>query len=166
MPTSRRKIEAPPKIYIPPPDRYKFVSIHPSIRSFCRHRVLCVCMCVSGNRVLLPRPVDFNFVWICKGEFHFVSYYMSAAAPIRGMKWRFDIISGLSIFSPRFLSRRAKHTTSLMPPRVYILHIFLRLSLSTCVMYFGVFVQGSLPAATIDSTRARIAFQVSFSTGD
>lgn len=66
-----------------------------------------VCVCVYRGIVSSPAPVDFNFVWICKGEFHFVSY-MSAAAPIRGMKWRFDIISGLSIFSPRFLSRRSR----------------------------------------------------------
>lgn len=39
-----------------------------------------------------------------RGEFHFVSY-MSVSRParsrrpIRGMKWKFDIISGLSIFS-------------------------------------------------------------------
>lgn len=77
-------------------DYYKFVSIY----SFCRQR-LC-----TPRTLVPPAPMDFNFVfaWICieQGEFHFVSYMSSVpppARPIRGMKWKFDIISRLSIFS-------------------------------------------------------------------
>lgn len=103
-------------------DYYKFVSIYP----FCRRE-----LCAPPPRVP-PTPMDFNFVfaWICieQGEFHFVSYMSSVpppARPIRGMKWKFDIISRLSIFSTL-----SPH--DILAPYYILLHNFMQ----NVILYF------------------------------